>query len=126
MNLIFESRHKASMGIYLRILALIYLYGGIGHYANLIGFGEIPFIQEPLSWQIMDIYYAILATFTVIGLWLKTRWGIICFFLSAASQLILYIGFPQCFAFTVLATIFTLVIDLCRFILIYQKTRTIS
>lgn len=87
------------MGIYLRILALLYLYGAIVHYANLLGFGEMPFTQEPLSWQIADISYAILDTLTLIGLWLKTRWGIAGFFLSATSQLILYIGFPQWFAF---------------------------
>ncbi|MDY6902530.1 MAG: DUF6163 family protein [Cyanobacteriota bacterium] len=100
MNSLFESRHKSAMGIYLRIIALFYLYGAIVHYANLLGFGEIPFPEEPLSWQIADISYAILATFTVIGLWLKTSWGIVFFFLSAVSQLILYIGFPQWFAFT--------------------------
>lgn len=87
------------MGIYLKIIALFYLYGAIVHYANLLGFGEIAFIKEPLSWQIADISYAILDTITVIGLWLKTPWGIICFCLSAISQLILYIGFPQWFAF---------------------------
>ena len=87
------------MGIYLKILALFYFYGAVVHYANLLGFGELPFLQEPLSWQIADISYAILDTFTVIGLWFKTPWGIIGFFLSAVSQLILYIGFPQWFAF---------------------------
>ncbi|AFY55474.1 hypothetical protein Riv7116_2993 [Rivularia sp. PCC 7116] len=100
MNLLFESRHKPSMGIYLKILALFYFYGATVHYANLLGFGEIPFRESPLSWQVGDIFYAILGTFTVIGLWLKTRWGIVCFLLSAVSQLILYIGFPQWFAFT--------------------------
>ena len=100
MNLLFESRHKSAMGIYLKIIALFYLYGAIVHYANLLGFGEIPFSEEPLSWQIADISYAILDTLTVIGLWLNTPWGIVCFFLSAVSQLILYIGFPQWFAFT--------------------------
>ena len=99
MHLIFESRHKKSIGIYLRIIALLYLYGAIVHYANLLGFGEMPFIKEPLSWQIADVSYAILDTITVIGLWLKTPWGMASFFLSAASQLFLYIGFPQWFAF---------------------------
>ncbi|MEM1394593.1 MAG: DUF6163 family protein [Cyanobacteria bacterium P01_D01_bin.116] len=99
MNLIFESRHKPSMGIYLKILALFYLYGAIVHYANLLGFGEMLFTEEPLSWQVADISYAILATFTFIGLWLKTQWGIIGFFSSAVSQLILYLVFPHWFAF---------------------------
>lgn len=96
---IFESRHKPSMSIYLKILAVFYLYGATVHYANLLGFGEIPFKESPLSWQIGDISYGILDTLTFIGLWLKTRWGIISFLLSAVSQLILYLGFPQWFAF---------------------------
>jgi len=99
MNLVFESRHKPNMGIYLKILALFYFYGATVHYANLLGFGEIPFKESPLSWQLADISYGILGTLTFIGLWLKTRWGIIGFFLSAISQLILYLGFPQWFAF---------------------------
>ena len=99
MHFILESRHKPIMGIYLRIVALLYLYGAIVHYANLLGFGEMPFAKEPLSWQIGDISYAILDTFTLGGLLLKTRWGIVCLFLSAISQLILYLGFPQWFAF---------------------------
>ena len=99
MNLNFEFRHKPSVGIYLKILALLYFYGATVHYANLLGFGEIPFRESPLSWQVGDISYGILGTLTFIGLWLKTRWGIIGFFLSAVSQLILYLGFPQWFAF---------------------------
>lgn len=99
MNLIVESRHKPNIGIYLKILALFYFYGATVHYANLLGFGEIPFRESPLSWQIGDISYGILGTLTFIGLWLKTRWGIIGFFLSAVSQLILYLVFPKWFAF---------------------------
>ncbi|MEM9926448.1 MAG: hypothetical protein AAF915_22295 [Cyanobacteria bacterium P01_D01_bin.50] len=99
IHLFFESRHKQSMGIYLKILALFYLYGAIVHYANLLGFGEMPFMKEPLSWQIADVFYAILDSLTFIGLWLKTRWGMAGLFLGVASQLILYIGFPHWFAF---------------------------
>ncbi len=100
MHLLFESRYQRSMGIYLKILGLFYLYGAIVHYANLLGFGEMPFIEEPLSWQIGDVSYGILDSLTFIGLWLKTRWGIVGFFTSASSQLILYVGFPHWFAFT--------------------------
>ncbi|MEM7556869.1 MAG: hypothetical protein AAF378_22800 [Cyanobacteria bacterium P01_A01_bin.84] len=100
MSLIFESRHKPSMRIFFKILSIFYLYGAIVHYANLLGFGEIPFTEEPLSWQIADIFYAILDTLTVIGLWLNTRWGIVGFLIGITSQLILYIGFPHWFAFT--------------------------
>ena len=99
INLIFESRHKPNMRIYLKILALFYLYGATVHCANLLGFGEIPFRESPLSWQVGDISYGILGSLTFVGLWLKTLWGIICFCLSAVPHLILYIVFPKSFAF---------------------------
>ncbi len=59
-NRIFESSQKPVMVIYLRIIALCYFYGAIVHYGNLLGFGEMTWAQAPLSWQIGDIFYAIL------------------------------------------------------------------
>ena len=98
-DLIFKAGEKRWMGIYLRILSLFYLYGCIVHCANLLSFGEVSFVQEPLSWQIADISYGVLDAIAVIGLWLKKPWGIACLFLAAISQLVLYVGFPQWFAF---------------------------
>lgn len=88
------------MGVYLRVLAVVYAFGAIVHYANLLGIGEQPWSQMPLTWQIGDVAYALLDTATVIGLWLRTPWGVGCFLLGAVSQLILYGAFPQLFAFT--------------------------
>ncbi|MDJ0732754.1 MAG: DUF6163 family protein [Nostocaceae cyanobacterium] len=99
-HIICETTQKPSINIYLRILALFFLYGAIVHYANLLGFGEMPWVEAPLSWQIGDIVYAILDTVAVIGLWNRTTWGIGFFLLAAISQLILYLGFPHLFAFT--------------------------
>ncbi len=100
LNIISETTQKPWMGIYLRILALFFLYGAIVHYGNLLGFGEMPWREAPLSWQIGDIVYAIIDTLAVIGLWNKTAWGIGFFLVAAISQLILYLGFPDLFAFT--------------------------
>ena len=99
VDALLKLKENKALTIYLRILAMLYLYGAIVHYANLLGFGEIPFAQEPLSWKIADILYAILDTFTYTGLWLKKIWGIAGFLMSAFSQLVLYIGFPHWFAF---------------------------
>ncbi len=88
------------MGIYLRILAIFYGYGAIVHVANLLGFGELPWQEMPLSWKMGDIVYGILDPLTVIGLWLQTTWGIALCITTALSQLILYTVFPHLFAFT--------------------------
>lgn len=95
-----ESRQQPGMDIYLRILVLIYAYGAIVHYTNLLGWGELSWTEMPLSWKLGDIFYGILDPISVAGLWLKTFWGIGCFLMGAISQIILYGGFPHLFAFT--------------------------
>ena len=86
--------------IYLKLLALFYSYGAIVHFANLLGWGELPWQEMPLSWKLGDIVYGISDPITVVGLWLNRGWGVAMFIAAALSQLILYLGFPQVFAFT--------------------------
>ena len=88
------------MGVYLRLLAIGYAFSALVHYGNLLGLGELPFSEMPLSWKLGDIGYALLDTVAVVGLWRRADWGIACFLLAAVSQLILYVGFPSVFAFT--------------------------
>ena len=95
-----EAVRRPLLKRYLRILALFYAFGASVHFGNLIGFGEIPFAESPLSWQIGDIVYAALDTAVVIGLWRGRLWGIVCFCVAALSQIVLYSGFPNLFAFT--------------------------
>ncbi len=95
-----ESRQQPWMGIYLRILALIYAYGAIVHYTNLLGWGELSWTEMPLSWKLGDIFYGMLDPIAVTGLWLKKFWGIACFLMGAISQIVLYAGFSDLFAFT--------------------------
>ncbi|MDJ0650768.1 MAG: hypothetical protein QNJ60_18900 [Xenococcaceae cyanobacterium MO_188.B19] len=88
------------MGIYLRILAFIIAYGGLVHLGNLMGFGEKPWGEMPLTWKVGDIIYGCLDLVTVIGLWQKTTWGIICFLSVIVSQFLIYTVFIDYFAFT--------------------------
>ncbi|ACK69233.1 hypothetical protein PCC7424_0777 [Gloeothece citriformis PCC 7424] len=97
VNLIIESTHKPWMAVYLKILALFYLYGAAVHCANVFGFGELAWVDMPFSWKFGDISYGILDILAFIGLWLKSRWGLGIFGLIVISQLVLYVGFPQWF-----------------------------
>lgn len=97
VNQIIESSHKPWMGVYLKILALLYLYGAAVHCANIFGFGEMAWPEMPLSWKIGNISYGILSLIAFVGLWIKSRWGIASFLLIVVSQLVLYIGFPKWF-----------------------------
>ncbi len=89
------------MAIYLRILSFIIAYGALVHLANILGFGEMPWGEMPLTWRIGDIAYGLLDTITAIGLWQKTVWGIFCFLIAIASQFMIYTVFIDYFAFTV-------------------------
>ncbi|MDJ0747401.1 MAG: hypothetical protein QNJ32_29240 [Xenococcaceae cyanobacterium MO_167.B27] len=88
------------MGIYLRILALIMAYGASVHVANVMGFGEISWGEQPITWRVGDIVYGLLDTVTAIGLWQKTAWGIFAFLSAIASQFLIYTVFINYFAFT--------------------------
>ncbi len=89
------------MAIYLRILAIIMAYGALVHLSNLMGFGEMPWGEMPLTWRIGDIAYGLLDTVTAIALWKRSVWGVFCFLTAIASQFLIYTVFIDYFAFTV-------------------------
>jgi hypothetical protein len=49
----------------------------------------LTFAQMPVAWKIATVYFAILNTIDVIGLWKGTWWGIVCFLMAAVSQVVL-------------------------------------
>ena len=85
------------MGAFLRVVAVFYVFGGCVHYANLLGFGELSWVDAPLSWKIADLVYAPLDTLVVVGLWLREPWGIVSLFVALVSQCVLYAGFSELF-----------------------------
>lgn len=88
------------MGIYLRVLAVVLGYGAIVHIANILGFGEKPWLDGPLSWRIGDLVYGPLNISAAVGLWMRTHWGVVLFFVAVASQFVIYTVFTKHFAFT--------------------------
>ena len=89
------------MGIYLRILALAIAYGALVHLTNILGFGEMPWSEMPITWRVGDVVYGLVDTITVIGLWQRTAWGVICFLSAIASQFLIYTIFIDYLAFTI-------------------------
>jgi hypothetical protein len=88
---------QPEMKIYLRLLAAIYAFACLRHIANMLGFGELPWAEAPLAWQISDIAYAILDAIAASGLFLQRRWGIVAFLLAAASEILLFTLVPDWF-----------------------------
>jgi len=85
------------MTIFLRILALIYAIAGLMHIGSILGLGQMPFGDAPLSWQLSDIFYGVVDTIAAIGLWLHKRWGIAAFFVAAISEILLFTFVPEWF-----------------------------
>ena len=88
---------KLSMSIYLKILAVLYGYGALIHIADLLSAGHYlgqthgyTFARMPVAWKIATVYFAILDTIVAIGLWKETWWGVACFLLAAASQVVMF------------------------------------
>ena len=95
-----QTAERSWMGIYLRILSIIIAYGASVHWGNLMGFGEPPWSEAPITWKVGDVVYALIDTLTAIGLWQRTAWGVLCFLSAMASQFLIYTVFIDYFAFT--------------------------
>ncbi len=88
------------MGVYLRVLAVIFGWSALVHFANLLGFGERNWGEMPLAWKVGDVVYAFVDTAAVIGLWKRAVWGVLLFPLAIGSQFVIYTVFVEYFAFT--------------------------
>ena len=95
-----EACRRPWMGVYLRVLLVIFGWSALVHFANLLGFGERPWGEMPLAWKIGDVVYAIVDTTIVIGLWKRAAWGVLLFPFVIASQFVIFTVFVEYFAFT--------------------------
>ena len=77
---VFDPGSGVFIGYFLRLIAVAYLFGGLVHLGNLLGFGD--------------------AMVVALDAWQRTHWGVACFFLASTSQLVLYLGFPTQFVTT--------------------------
>ncbi len=87
------------MAIFLRILAVFYVIGALRHIGHILGFGEMPWLDSWLSWQISDVVYGTLSVIAAIGLFQQKAWGVAAFLFIAFSQIILFGLLPGLFAF---------------------------
>lgn len=74
-------------------IAAFYAYGALVHVANITGLSGFNWLRAPLKWQLLDIVYLVLDIAVVLGILLEKRFGIVAFFIAAASQIVLYARF---------------------------------
>lgn len=83
------------------VIGAIYGYGGIIHISNILGFGEVNWADSPFAWKFGDIWWGTLDIAAVIGIVMKSPFGIVALALAAASQFVAYSLIPEMFAVTV-------------------------
>lgn len=81
---------------YLKILALIYLFGGILHIFDIFDL-RLKFSELSTIWKILICYLATMDLIAAWGLWKQKKLGIFCFLLVALSQLFTYLIFKDYF-----------------------------
>ncbi|MGK7941909.1 MAG: hypothetical protein AB4062_17500 [Crocosphaera sp.] len=84
--------------IYLRFLSICLIYGALVHLSNIFGLGEVPWLETPFHWRLMDIILLIFDILLAIGLWSPYFKAVIAFFVGIFTlQIIPYTVFRQFF-----------------------------
>jgi len=83
-----------------RLVALYCLYYGVLYWTRLIGFypGTLwRFDLMPVHWQVAASMLAVFFPFAAAGLWMLASWGPVIWFICAATETVMYAGFPDLF-----------------------------
>jgi hypothetical protein len=85
---------------FLRLVALYCLFFGVLYWVRLIGFypGDAwRFDLMPVYWQVAASVLAVFFPFAAAGLWMLASWGPVIWFICAATETVMYAGFPDLF-----------------------------
>ena len=71
---------------------------GVLYWIRLVGFypGSLwRFDLMPVHWQLASVMLSVLFPFAAIGLWMLSSWGPVIWFICAAMEMTMYLGFPD-------------------------------
>ena len=83
-----------------RLIAAGSLSFGIFYWVRLIGVFDgraWRFDLMPVHWQVASVVLAVLFPFAASGLWMMASWGPVIWFLCAAIEIVMFVGFPDLF-----------------------------
>lgn len=113
-----------------RIMAAYCLLFGTLYWVRLSGVypgADWRFDLMSAPWQVAATSLAVLFPFAATGLWLTASWGPVIWFVCAAAEVVMYVGFPELFGSKpAIALSHGLVIGLYlafRFFIAWQKRR---
>lgn len=81
-----------------RIMAVYCLLFGVFYWIRLIGVypGALwRFDLMPVYWQVTTVMLAMFFPFAAAGLWMLASWGPVIWFICAATEIIMYAGYPE-------------------------------
>lgn len=61
--------------LFLRLMALVWLFKGVGYWSVVLGLGEVPFTEETQLRQALFIGFSLLDCSAAVGIWLLSPWG---------------------------------------------------
>jgi hypothetical protein len=83
-----------------RVIACYCLMFGILYWIRLIGLYEGTlwrFDLMPVHWQVAGVILAVFYPFAASGLWMLASWAPVIWFICAATESVMYLGFPNLF-----------------------------
>ncbi|MGV6874830.1 DUF6163 family protein [Pseudochelatococcus sp. B33] len=82
---------------FMRLVALVWVAKGLVYWALLLG--VLPqvalFEGQPLQWQTVVVYFAVIDLVAAVGLWLTSTWGGVMWLLAAMSYFLAAIVAPH-------------------------------
>ncbi|WP_378943024.1 DUF6163 family protein [Mesorhizobium sp. ANAO-SY3R2] len=97
---IHPSAVEGAFALFLRVVAAYCLLFGILYWIRLIGLYDGAlwrFDLMPVHWQIAAVILSVFFPFAAIGLWMLSSWGPVIWFICAATEVVMYAGFPDLF-----------------------------
>lgn len=85
-----------------RIIAAYCLLFGILYWVRLVGIypGDLwRFDLMPVHWRVACAMLGVLFPFAAIGLWMLSSWGPVIWFICAATEATMYLGFPDLYGY---------------------------
>ena len=82
------------------MIALYCLLFGVLYWIRLIGIYDGAlwrFDLMPVHWRVTTVVLAAFFPFAGIGLWMMASWGPVIWFICAATEAVMYLGFPELF-----------------------------
>ena len=113
-----------------RVIAGYCLLFGVLYWIRIIGLYDGPlwrFDLMPVHWQVAAVTLSVFFPFAAIGLWMLASWGPVIWFICAATETMMYAGFPELYGRRTTIAISHLMVALLyavlRFVIFWQKRK---